>query len=69
MLDDAYEKRNGYIIELALMKPRWGLHRLARETNKVFGTKHDAANWRDVEKALDDAGVEKINGRWQRVEK
>lgn len=69
MLDEAYRQRNSYAVELALANPKWGLHRIARETNLVFGGKYSPMNWRHVDDALAGAGVKKVGGKWQRATK
>lgn len=69
MLDEAYRQRNSHAVQLALMNPKWGLHRIARETNIVFGGEYDPMNWRDVQRALKSANVVKVNREWQRGKK
>lgn len=67
MLDQIYEQRKGYVIELALRYPKWGLHKLARETNKVYGEGPTRISHKGVKSILDEAGIQKIKGKWQRT--
>lgn len=69
MLDEAHRKREKYVIELALRNPRWGVHKIAREANVMFGGERDPLGHTRVESILRDADIIKRCGRWQRVEK
>lgn len=66
MLDTAYEQRKQYVIELAKRYPRWGLGKIARETNKVYGSGPTRISHRGVKSILDEAGFRKVGGEWVR---